>query len=72
MGLTVEIPLDNGIIRQSYQAAGAKGKLVRKALGISELPMEILEDRVLFPWFEELPDPDAVKAYTTSFPHSAR
>ena len=33
-------------------------------MGISELPMEILEDRVLFPWFEELPDPDAVKAYT--------
>ncbi len=26
--------------------------------------MEILDDRVLFPWFEELPDPDAVKAYT--------
>lgn len=42
----------------------AKGKLIRKALGISELSIEILEDRVAFPWFEELPNSDAVKAYT--------
>ena len=42
----------------------AKGKLIRKALGISELSFEIMEDRVAFPWFEELPDSDAAKAYT--------
>ena len=39
-------------------------KLIRKALGIIELSIEILEDRVAFPWFEELPNSDAVKAYT--------
>ena len=64
MGLTVEIPLDKVSLGNLIKLLEAKGKLVRKALGISELPMEILEDRVLFPWFEELPDPDAVKAYT--------
>ena len=41
-----------------------RAKLIRKALGISELSIEILEDRVAFPWFEELPNSDAVKAYT--------
>ena len=64
VGLTVEIPLDKVSLGNLTKLLEAKGKLVRKALGISELPMEILEDRVLFPWFEELPDPDAAKAYT--------
>ncbi len=64
VGLTVEIPLDKVSLGNLTKLLEAKGKLVRKALRISELPMEILEDRVLFPWFEELPDPDAVKAYT--------
>ena len=57
VGLTVEIPLLTKLLE-------AKGKLIRKALGISELSIEILEDRVAFPWFEELPDSDAAKAYT--------
>ena len=64
VGLTVEIPLDRVSLGNLTKLLEAKGKLIRKALGISELPMEIMEDRVLFPWFEELPDSDAVKAYT--------
>ena len=64
VGLTVEIPLDKVSLSNLTKLLEAKGKLIRKALGISELSMEILEDRVAFPWFEELPDSDAVKAYT--------
>lgn len=64
VGLTVEIPLDKVSLGNLTKLLEAKGKLIRKALGISELSMEILEDRVAFPWFEELPDSDAAKAYT--------
>ena len=64
VGLTVEIPLDKVSLGNLTKLLEAKGKLIRKALGISELSIEILEDRVLFPWFEELPNSDAVKAYT--------
>ncbi len=64
VGLTVEIPLNKVSLSNLTKLLEAKGKLIRKALGISELSMEILEDRVAFPWFEELPDSDAVKAYT--------
>lgn len=64
VGLTVEIPLNKVSLGNLTKLLEAKGKLIRKALGISELSMEILEDRVTFPWFEELPDSDAVKAYT--------
>ena len=42
----------------------AKGGLIKKALGVDVLPIEIQKDRVAFPWFPELPDADAVKAYT--------
>ena len=64
MGLTVEIPLDKVSLGNLTKLLEAKGKLIRKALGISELSFEIMEDRVAFPWFEELPDSDAAKAYT--------
>ena len=64
VGLTVEIPLDKVSLGNLTKLLEAKGKLIRKALGISELSFEIMEDRVAFPWFEELPDSDAVKAYT--------
>src|SRR5699024_11426265 len=39
----------------------------RNATGVQTcaLPIfEVLEDRVAFPWFSEMPDTDAVQAYT--------
>ena len=43
----------------------AKGSLIRKALGAEELPIEVTETKVSFPWFGIKPtEDDAVKAYT--------
>ena len=64
MGLTVEIPLNKAAVGNLTKLLDAKGSLIKKALGVSELPIEIQEDRVAFPWFREMPDADAVKAYT--------
>lgn len=63
-GLTVEIPLDKVAVGNLTRLLDAKGNLIKKALGISGLPMEVREDRVAFPWFVELPYADAVRAYT--------
>lgn len=63
-GLTVEIPLDKVAVGNLTKLLDAKGNLIRKALGITDLRIEVLDDRVAFPWFEELPDSDAAKAYT--------
>jgi hypothetical protein len=41
----------------------AKGNLIRHALEAEDLPIEISEDEVSFPWFKELPTPEEVKAY---------
>jgi len=41
----------------------AKGDLIRHALETEDLPVEISEDEVSFPWFKEIPTPEEVKAY---------
>ena len=63
-GLTVEIPLDKVAVGNLTKLLDAKGSLIKKALGVQNIGIEILKDRVAFPWFEELPDSDAVQAYT--------
>ena len=64
VGLMVEIPLDKVAVGNLTKLLDAKGGLIKKALGVDTLPIEIQEDRAAFPWFPELPDADSVKAYT--------
>ena len=73
MGLTVEIPLDKVSLGNLTKLLEAKGKLIRKALGISELSFEILEDRVAFSLVRGTARFRCCSKPTpTSFPHSAR
>ena len=43
----------------------AKGSLIKKALGVDDLPVEISDEKVSFPWFPGIPTPDELKAYDT-------
>ena len=43
----------------------AKGNLIKKALGTDELPVEVTDTKVSFPWFEGTPTSDELKAYDT-------
>ena len=43
----------------------AKGSLIKKALGVNDLPLEITDTKVSFPWFPATPTPDEMKAYDT-------
>ena len=43
----------------------AKGNLIRKALSIDDLPLEITDTKVSFPWFPATPTPEELKAYDT-------
>ena len=63
VGLTVEIPLDKVAVGNLTKLLDAKGNLIRKALGITDLRIEVLEDRVAFPWFSQV-DTDSAGAYT--------
>lgn len=63
VGLTVEIPLDKVAVGNLTKLLDAKRNLIRKALGITDLRIEVLEDRVAFPWFSQV-DTDSAAAYT--------
>ena len=68
VGLTVTMPVSSLSVdaqNNLHRIIGAKGKLIRKALGIDLLPVQAGEDAISFPWFEgtEL-NSDEVKAYT--------
>ena len=62
--LTVEMPLDKVKVGNLTALLEAKGKLIKKALGIEDTAIEVTNETVKFPWFSELPDPDTIKAYT--------
>lgn len=64
VGLTVAMPLDKVSAGNLTNLLDAKGSLIKKALGISELPIEITEEQISFPWFEGGLDAEDVKAYT--------
>ena len=64
VGLTVAVPADKVLCGNLTKLLEAKGSLIKKALGINDLRIEIDEEKVSFPWFAEMPDADAAKAYT--------
>ena len=53
-GLTISIPLDKVAVGNLTNLLDAKGTLIKKALGIAELPIIIEEDVISFPWFEKM------------------
>ena len=63
-GLTIEMPLEKVNVGNLTALLDAKGGLIKKALGIGSLDIEVTDSTVKFPWFDELPTPDEVQAYT--------
>lgn len=59
----MEIPLDKVNVGNLTKLLDAKGSLIKKALGTEDIRIEIKEDRVAFPWFDEV-EPDTAMAYT--------
>ena len=62
--LAVAVPLETVAVENLTRLLEVKGQLIQKALGITELPIEVTEDAVSFPWFDTIPDADTAKAYT--------
>ncbi len=67
-GLTVTLPADQftpDALNNLQAIIGAKGALIRKALGLEQLPVQVGSDTVSFPWFTGELKPDEVRAYTS-------
>lgn len=63
VGLTVAIPLKNVLVGNLTKLLEAKGMLIKKALGITDIRIEVDSDKVSFPWFGEV-QPDEAMTYT--------
>ena len=71
IGLTVELPAAQVNVELVEKLLEAKGGLIRKALGVTELPVETHEDKVAFPWFAKQPPEDERKAAIAFLAHLA-
>ena len=65
-GLVISMPMDGfseAAIDNLRKLVDSKATLIRKALVVEALPIEVTDDRVSFPWFREMPEPKDTQAY---------
>ena len=65
--LTIQMPADSftpEALNNLHSLIAAKGRLIRKALGVDFLPVQVEADTVSFPWFSGEATGEEVKAYT--------
>lgn len=63
-GVEISIPADRVNAENLEKLLESKKELICRALGVSNLPIEVTDTVVKFPWFSELSDADIIKAYT--------
>jgi len=66
VGLTVALPREgftDDALENLRKLVDSKAALIKKALAVDALPIEVTEEKVSFPWFNEA-DSDSVKAYS--------
>ena len=63
-GLAIQMPMPNqAALANLYALVEAKGSLIKKALGVKDLSIRRLDDRLEFPWFPADAEPEEVKTY---------
>lgn len=65
-GLCVSMPVSlfsETALQNLKNIIAAKGALIRKALGVDDLPIEVTDTKISFPWFVGTPSPEELKAY---------
>ena len=66
VGLTVAMPRDgftDTALENLRKLVEVKGSLIKKALAVEELPIEVTDETVSFPWFSDV-DGDTATAHT--------
>ena len=64
-GLCIELPLKDtteAAIDNLRRMVDSKATLIKKALGANSLEIEVTEERIRFPWFDRIPEPDVTSA----------
>ena len=64
-GLCIELPLKDtteAAIDNLRRMVDSKATLIKKALGADNLEIEVTDERIRFPWFDRIPEPEVVNA----------
>ena len=64
-GLCIELPLKDttdAAIDNLRRMVDSKATLIKKALGAESLEIEVTEERIRFPWFDRIPEPEVISA----------
>ena len=64
VGLTVSIPKEKVDLEKLKNLLKAKEALIKKALNVEELSVEVVDDQVNFPWFKNEVNIDEATTYT--------
>lgn len=65
-GLTISMPMDGfnpDSLDRLQKLVDSKARLIKKALGAQSLKIRIREDKVEFPWWTRMPEPEETQAY---------
>ena len=65
-GLSIQIPMSEfteNSLKNVFALVEAKGNLIKKALDVDELPINIIDDRLDFSWFRADSTSEEIKAY---------
>lgn len=62
--LTISVPMDKVKVGNLTALVDAKAGLIRTALGVQDLRIDVGADKVSFPWFSGDLDADTIQAYT--------
>ena len=66
--LVIELPREHftdASLENLQKLIESKEALIKNALGVEELPFEITDDRIRFPWFTFPVTPEEIKAFST-------
>lgn len=67
VGISIQMPMASfteSSLQNLFDLVDAKGNLIKKALGISDLTINLTDDRLAFDWFPADSTPEEVNAYT--------
>ena len=67
-GVAIQIPMadiSETQLQNLFALTEAKGNLIKKAFGIDSLPINLIDDRLDFPWFSADSEPEELHAYMT-------
>ena len=71
-GLSIDLPregVSEAALENLRKLVDSKATLIKKAIGADSLEIDVTGERIRFPWFESIPEPEVISATTKLIAH---